>query len=61
MALLMTKSVTVQRVKDNISATRTISALCRCCPPRRAADLRRDARHPAAPAEVTAEARAFCF
>jgi hypothetical protein len=30
--LLMTKSVAVPHVKDNISATRTISALFRCCP-----------------------------
>jgi hypothetical protein len=28
--LLMTKSVAVPHVKDNISATRTISALFRC-------------------------------
>jgi hypothetical protein len=31
-AVLLTKSVAVPHVKDNISATRTISALFRCCP-----------------------------
>jgi hypothetical protein len=49
-ALLMTKSVAAQHVKDNISATRTIRASFRRCPrPGDTAEPGPDARRPDAP------------